>query len=70
LFSVKNANFFAEFFGENILKIITLVTLVRSQEAAVIQLHHETVVRGFTSHSAESIFFQTRPKGQPTFDPQ
>jgi hypothetical protein len=25
LFRVKNANIFAEFFGENILKIITLV---------------------------------------------
>jgi hypothetical protein len=25
LFLVKNANFFAKFFGENILKIITLV---------------------------------------------
>jgi hypothetical protein len=25
LFGVKNANFFAEFFGENILKIITSV---------------------------------------------
>jgi hypothetical protein len=45
LFWVKNANFFAEFFGENILKIITSVPDLTT---------HNTVSRDYTDRGPKS----------------